>query len=416
MKPKSKKYIPFLKKKSKLLRITFVCLLFFSACTKPNQNHYQFWKNYDSFQKSYRTHSSGNETYFSALAGLLSDEKEKELKRTESGNLYVELGGKQSGNGTWSLQWYPEQKGNYDYYARSEFSPKLWGEKEIYTVERSQISHWKGFLPRDYFVWLNEFAFIVNDPKSFEALKSKSQNLKFLCETMTCSLKQEGGSILLEFSIDDITKKKFPGFYNRTGVRLEKTKMTIDIWDKTNPEDKIKITNLGKTIQFHFPSHPRKQFFLKPGEIRFLGDIEIKSFGITAIISDLEYKLNYTSSANEDKLVGKYVRVGKKEITGRFLYFIPTGVIDFFIPGNIDEFFSDMMTLQVYGTQGRGGAGLQAVYSLQGNTQTNKITTYSEIMRKKFSLYGADDSQKANQDFDFYASWEEAMMKDFKGN
>jgi len=415
MMKKSKSYMPSLK--TFYSRILLFSLLFISIsfCKKPNDAQYQFWKNYDSLQRAIKS-STTNETYLTAQFGGFSQAKEKDLKKTDSGVFYLELGGKLSDSGKWAIDWYPEVTTGLDYFAKVEYTPKLWGQKEIYTVQRSQLSHWNGFLPRDFFLWLNEFVFIANDEPSYQNLKKTSSNLQFLCESMQCHIYDEADWVVLEFILNEDTEKKFPGFYHRTGSRLEKTKLTLEIWDKVHPEDRIHFSNQGKTLQFRLPSHPRKQFFQKPTEIHFLADIEIRSYGITAKIQDLEYNLQYQSLPNEDHLKGKFLKVGKKEITGNLLYIIPTGFLDFFIPGNINEYFSDMMTLLVNGTQGKGGSQLEAIYQRKGNIQTNKITTYSEIMRKKFSLFGNDNSQDAAQDFDFYASWEAAMLKDLKGS
>ncbi|TGN11003.1 LIC10025 family lipoprotein [Leptospira ilyithenensis] len=389
-------------------------LLFLFSCSRPNESHYQFWKDYDSMQRAIKS-STTNETFLTAQFGGFSQGKEKDLKKTNSGIFYLELGGKLSDSDKWSIDWYPETTNGSDYFAKTEYTPKLWGQKEIYTVQRSQTSHWNGYLPRDFFAWLNEFAFIASDEPSYQKLKKDSANLQFLCETMQCHIYDETDWVVLEFVLNEETQKRFPGFYNRTGSRLEKSKLNLEIWDKANPEDRIHLSNQGKTLQFRLPAQPRKQFFQKPIEIHFLADIEIRSYGTIAKIQNLEYVLQYYSLANEDRLKGKFIKVGKKEISGNVLYFIPTGIIDFFIPGNMNEYFSDMLTLLVNGTQGKGGSQLEAVYQKKVNLQTNKITTYGEIMRKKFSLFGNDNSQDAAQDFDFYASWESAMLKDLKG-
>lgn len=405
----------FLKKKYNLLKTLFFTLVFFSFtnCFQKNLNYYQFWKGYDHLQRSIKS-TSKNEILLSALAGSLSEENEAQLQRTAEGYPYLSLYGNIDNQQNWNLHWNEPEPPKYDYLAKVIFTPKLWDEREIYTVERKIIHKLNGYQPRDFFKWLNDFVLAINDHNAYQTLKSKSQNLQFLCNAMQCHVTENAEWQTLEFTINEDTKAKFPGFYQRTGSRLEKTKLNLEIWDRFNPTHKLKITNQGKTIQFHFPVNPPPDYFLSPKEIRFLGDFEIKSFGITVKIQNLEYKLKTTFEKQSDTLDGHFVRIGKKEINGNFFYIIPQGFVNFFIPGNMDEYFNEFFTLLIQGTQGRGGSQIHATFKKTDRGQINSITTYNETKRKRFSLFGGDDSQKASNDFDFYASWEEAMLLDLK--
>lgn len=415
MKTSSKKYMEFLKKKYNLQKSLFFIIVIFtvSNCFQKNQNYYEFWKGYDHLQRSIKS-TSKNEVYFSALAGSLSEENEALLQKTADGYPFLSLYGSIDNQQNWNLNWNEPIPPKYDYLAKVTFTPKLWEEREIYTVERKIIHKLNGYQPRDFFKWLHDFVFAINDHNTYQSLKSTSQNLQFLCSAMQCHVTENAEWHTLEFTINEDTKAKFPGFYQRTGSRLEKTKLNLEIWDKFNPTHKLKITNQGKTIQFHFPVNPPSDYFLSPKEIRFLGDIEIKSFGITVKIQNLEYKLKTTFDKQTDTLDGHFVRIGKKEINGNFFYVIPQGFVNFFIPGNMDEYFNEFFTLLIQGTQGRGGSQIHATFRKTERGQINTITTYNEIKRKRFSLFGGDDSQKASNDFDFYAAWEEAMLLDLK--
>ncbi|XDD46539.1 hypothetical protein AB3N60_00150 [Leptospira sp. WS39.C2] len=405
----------FSKKKFKfyfLINITFfnICLL---NCLHKNIEQYQFWTGYDHLQKAIKS-TAKNEIHFTALAGSLSEESESQLFKNADGFPIVTLTGRKDQNQNWTMRWNELEPKQYDYYANVTFTPKLWGDKEIYAVERKIIHKLSGYQPKDFFQWLNEFVLVVNDHNTYQNLKSSSKNLQFLCSVMACHITETAEWHTLEFTINETTKTKFPGFYQRSGSRLEKTKLNITIWDKTNPTHRLKITNQGKTLIFHFPVNPPKDYFLSPKEIHFLGDIEIRSFGITVKIDNLEYRLKTILENNSDTLHGNFIRIGKKEINGNFFYVIPQGLVNFFIPGNMDEYFDDFFTLLIHGTQGKGGSQIHAKFQRTKQGQVNTITTYNEIKRKKFSLFGNDDSQKASNDFDFYAAWEEAMLGDLK--
>lgn len=415
MKISFKKYMAFLKKKYNLQKYFFFALILItlSNCFQKNENYYQFWKGYDHLQRSIKS-TSKNEVYFAALAGSLSEENESQLQKTPEGYPFLSLSGNVDNQQNWNLHWNEPDPPKYDYLAKVTFIPKLWEEREIYAVEKKTIHKLSGYQPRDFFKWFHDFALAINDHNAYQSLKSTSQNLQFLCSAMQCHVTENAEWHTLEFTINEETKSRFPGFYQRTGSRLEKTKLNIEVWDKSNPTHKFKITNQGKTIQFHFPVNPPTDYFLFPKEIRFLGDIEIRSFGITMKINNLEYKLKTSFDKQTDTLSGHFIRIGKKEINGSFFYIIPQGFVNFFIPGNMDEYFNEFFTLLIQGTQGRGGSQIHATFRKTPRGQINTITTYNETKRKRFSLFGGDDSQKASNDFDFFAAWEEAMLQDLK--
>lgn len=405
----------FSKKKSNLTFLFILLLITFGFhhCLHKNLDQYQFWTGYDHLQKSIKA-TAKNEVYLAALAGSLSDENESQLFKNADGFPIVTLTGRKDQNQNWTMRWNELDPKQYDYYANVTFTPKSWEEKEIYAVERKIIHKLNGYQPKDFFQWLNEFALVVNDHNAYQNLKSSSKNLQFLCSVMACHITETAEWHTLEFTINETTKAKFPGFYQRSGSRLEKSKLNITIWDKTNPTHRLKITNQGKTLIFHFPVNPPKDYFLSPKEIHFLGDIEIRSFGITVKIDNLEYRLKTILETNSDTLHGNFIRIGKKEINGNFFYVIPQGLVNFFIPGNMDEYFDEFFTLLIQGTQGKGGSQIHAKFQRTKQGQVNTITTYNEIKRKKFSLFGNDDSQKSSNDFDFFTAWEEAMLGDLK--
>lgn len=411
----SKKCMEFLKKKYRLENYLILTLILVSVsnCLQKNENYYQFWKGYDHLQRSIKS-TAKNDVYFSALAGSLSEENESQLQKTTEGYPFLSLSGTVDNQKNWNLHWNEADPPKYDYLAKVTFTPKLWEDREIYAVERKIIHKLNGYQPRDFFKWFHDFALAVDDHNTYQSLKSSSENLQFLCSTMACHITENAEWHTLEFTINEDTKAKFPGFYQRTGSRLEKTKINLQVWDKGNPTHKFKITNQGRTVQFHFPVNPPSDYFSSPKEIRFLGDVEIRSFGITVKIDNLEYKLKTSFDKQTDTLDGQFVRIGKKEINGNFFYVIPQGFVNFFIPGNMDEYFNEFFTLLIQGTQGRGGSQIHATFKKTPSGQTNTITTYNETKRKRFSLFGGDDSQKASNDFDFFASWEEAMLKDLK--
>jgi len=404
-------FIKFLRTKSN--KFLYLTLILCVSCQKPNKENFEFWNSYHKFQTTLKD-TTHNQYYLFALNGVISKEKLSDFKLDQNGNPFLELGGIFK-NEQWILTWYPEKNTKYDYYNIVTFVPVNWDSKPIYQVQRQLTSNWNGFQPRHFFFWLNEFLLNLNDKNHYENLKNQIPSFKFLCETFACEFVTEGNYKILKFSFTENTKDKFPDFYKRFGSRLEKTNLIMKIFDKHFPEDVIFISNEKTTIKIQFKNQPRNAFFKHPKDIEIISNIKISSYGLQYEILGLKYNLNLKSMGNKDVLSGKFINFESRKLTGNFLYFIPTGIIDFFIPGNIDEYLSNALTLLVYGTQGKGGAQFKAEYEKFPNYQRNRITSYSEIMQSRFSLFGADSNTKENSKSDFFLQWEHAILKDLSG-
>lgn len=402
-------YMNYLKKNLKNKFFLLLPLLLLCSCLQMNDKQFRYWKDFYSLQSSIK--SSINFSQYLALSGNLTKEREKDLKVNEEGNFYIEIGGKKNLE-NWNFQLYPAKYEKLDYHSKVIFTPAKWEDKEIYTIERETKSNWNGFFPKDFFSWLNLFSLSVVDHQKLLQLKNSLPSFVFLCNTFSCQTTEEAKSILLEFAFNEITESKFPNFAERFGNRLNKTQLEMRIFDEDHPEDQILISNQGKILQFRFPVSPRKEIFKNPRSLLVLTNITIKSYGVTLNIQEIKYRLHLISQKDKDELNGKFLSFKSRKFTGNFLYFIPTGVIDFFIPGNIDEYLSDALKLLIYGTQGKGGSQFKVIYKRIGNSQTNILTTYMESLRNRFSLFGADASQMDNPDQDFFTQWEKNLLLD----
>lgn len=395
------------------LSIYIALTLFNGNCLNPSAEQYRFWKTYDALQTSIQK-SAPSPVLIRALYGGFPEENENLLKKDEFGSYEISLGAKTNSQSQWEVEWNPEPGKSFPYESKTTYTPISWGEKSLYQVERKLKSNWSGFYPSDFFNWLSGFQTILIDSKAFDKLSASSNNLQFLCETFICERKQNEVFTTFSITFSENTKSKFPGFYKKTGGALEKTKLDITILNLENPKEIIKIVNIDKTLIFQFPTESFSKFFKEPSNIEIISQIEINAYGVRVLIERLVYRLSLQKKDSTEILKGRFVSVKSQEITGRFLYFIPTGVIDFFIPGNLNEYLKDALTLLVYGTQGKGGNHFQASYQKTKSGQLNSIQSYAEIQRKRFSLFGANNSEEDKGNFMFFSAWEEAMIKDLK--
>ncbi len=404
----------FSKRKTILRNLFAFCILtIFGNCLKESPEQYRFWKTYDNLQNSIQN-SAPNPIVLRALYGNFQEDNEDLLRKTPEGNFEINIGAKSLSPSTWEVDWNPEPNVSFPYESKTTYSPIVWGEKPLYQVQRKVKSNWSGFFPSNFFQWLSDFHKVIVDENSFDRLKKSSNNLQFLCDTFLCDRKTIDNHTVFSVTFTENTKKKFPGFFKRSGGALEKAKLDISIVNTLNPKENIRIFNIDKTLSYQFPSEPMKSFFLDPANIEITSNIEINSFGIRVFIEKLVYRISLSKKDGLETLKGRFVSVQSQEITGRFLYFIPTGIVDFFIPGNLNQYLKDALTLLVYGTQGNGGNHFQATYQKTKTGQINHIQSYSEIQRKRFSLFGASNSDDEKGNFLFFSAWEEAMMKDLQ--
>jgi len=379
-------------------------------CFQASINQYQYWISYTTVQKELRE-SSPSSIHLRALFGILSKENEEKLRLIEN-SYFVSVGGNPTSLFDWNLTWNPANPEKYNYFAETKFVPKDWDDKEIYQVFRKFRSNWFGFFPSDFVNAIQSSINELRNNATNSKILEKSRTFQFLCETFECSFQIDNEEIIFTFSFSEETKKRFPDFYKFRGSRLEKSTNRILIRNPKRDKDWFVILNNGKVISIKFPKAKDPDYFQNVKDFEIITNIEIKAFGIIVNINQLIYKLNLTKVKNGEILIGKFDSVKSQTISGKFLYVIPTGIIDFFIPGNLQDYLQTATRLQVYGTQGLGGSQFRAKFIRDGKIQQNETEFYAESQRKRFSLFGSDSPEEEKASFLFFAKLEENLLKD----
>lgn len=387
-----------------------IFLLFLSlSCIKPQKTHYSFWKDYYNLQVEIRKLDS-NLSYSKVLSGNYAKDDFAKLQKNETAVSFLSLAGDRK-LGQWNLEWYPDTSKQHDYLFLQTFEQKEWKGNQILLVDRNIKSNWNGFYPKDFFLWLDSFISLVQKEEKIENIYTLSPSIEFLCQTFECYFATNEGYSELEFQFTEKTKSRFPDFYQRFANRLEKSKFKLKITIDKHQNDTLEIFNSPKSIIFHFPKNTDANF-KQPKHIHFEFDIKINAYGVQYDIKGLQYELSVKLDKNIDQLYGKFTKYKERKLQGNFLYFIPTGIIDFFIPGNLDEYLGQSLHLLVYGSSGKGGSHLSAVYEKKGNLQVNQISSHTEIMFSKFSLFGADTNKVVRPENDFFLQWENTLLLD----
>ncbi|MCG6162327.1 hypothetical protein LFX13_19105, partial [Leptospira bandrabouensis] len=88
-----------------------------------------------------------------------------------------------------------------------------------------------------------------------------------------------------------------------------------------------------------------------------------------------------------------------KKISGRFLQIFPPGVVNCFIPGNMEEYFDQLFLLLVQGSEGNGGNKFESESFRSGNTMKVILKSQAEIFRDRFSPFRSSNEKDDEPSF-----------------
>jgi hypothetical protein len=102
------------------------------------------------------------------------------------------------------------------------------------------------------------------------------------------------------------------------------------------------------------PGKPFDTMFSKPWHVDVLGAGNTRILGVTTEMANIRVGMDFTPEADGARLVTSMTEVPMIEVKGRALGIMPTGLIDAFLPTNIDEIMREFMTVACEGNDGKG--------------------------------------------------------------
>lgn len=371
--------------KTKSIRICFhafisICILFlFASCKgKYPKEVSEFWKFFLSAQTALEEDLNYDQRQI--LFGQLSPKTENLTHPLEDGSRILSAWQRQPG--AWETGKFAPAK--YFYKISAKFTPGEFQEDATYKVTRETEYTSAYFSPESIFNYLDA---ISSGKISIQSLQSTALG-KFLCESFDCvfSESEDKKGKIIQVTFSDATESLFPKFYEKNYKRLNQIDFSFQVLNLSSKTLPITISNNGATIRLFIPNSPQGTW-AKTKKVIFRNSFTIRSLGLTVKISNLDNLQEFSPTNTGYTLTGKYLEIPEYSVTGRFLYILPTGIIDFFIPSNIDQYFQDYFTLLVKGSDGNGGQRLFIKTTKSGNTMKVYFRQTSEILQKRFSLF-----------------------------
>jgi hypothetical protein len=137
------------------------------------------------------------------------------------------------------------------------------------------------------------------------------------------------------------------------------------------------------------PGKPFDTMFTKPWHVDIVGSGNTRILGVTTEMANIRVGMDFTPEADGARMVTSMTEVPSIEVKGRALGIMPTGLIDAFLPTNIDEIMREFMTVACEGNDGKGIYGEISMKHAAGqNGNTLHATASLEAIDNVFIRFG----------------------------
>ncbi|RHX87748.1 LIC10025 family lipoprotein [Leptospira stimsonii] len=375
---------------------------------KPSQAGY--WKEYFSYQKTlsneYPTGGIRN-----ALYGNLTSADESFLQEKE-GILSIDFYLHRTDRGFQSVLTTEKVPENSPYKIHVDYFPSSFKDQKTYRMKRRTESILPTFSYLDFFAHVDQLQNFFRSEADLSSRFSKiSIAHRYLCSVSHCDLGRSENYSWLMYELNESTGVKFPEFYKKMLKLLNQVSYRITIFKSGDFLNGIELYNEKNKTFLKIPDTPTG-YWLKPETLHVRVSLFIQAYGLKIDIRSLGYKLRFYSSKNYEKVTGEFSKLPEKKISGRFLQIFPPGVVNWFIPGDIEEYFDNFFTLLVHGSEGNGGNRFESESRRIGNKVKVTLRSEAEIFRERFKLF-----QSTNEKDDappFFEELERILIEDLQ--
>jgi hypothetical protein len=396
-----------LKLKSNLI-VWLIILIFMEACFVRNATHSSFWDNFFSNQQLLIDKYADTDLY-PILFGSLKPEEEKLLFKKED-KLY--LSGyvtKQNNSLTVKIDGKESPAGNDEYFTNVEYTKSEFKGRHTYKMKRKTSFKYPAYTMKDFFHWLEVFSSSVNNEEQLSILDG-SIVYQFLCSEFRCKSELGDNQALLSFALDERMKLQYKTFYTKLSEALGKVKFKVKLFSKSQ---KIgEIYSEGRTL-FTKILHFKKGELQNLENLTLFFEVDLNFYGLRVQVQNLEYHLAMKHSETEEILTGKFPIYPKYKVSGRLFYILPPGLINIFIPQDIESYMSDYFDLLTRSGDSEGANFTTRIKKIEGNLVSVNFESYSEIFQKPFRPLAATKKEK-REGRDFYLDLRNKIVEDLR--
>ncbi len=373
-------------------------------CINKNINQHDYWEQYFSTHNEIRNSSfMGGE--YEILFGGLNPEKEAIMKKNSDGDLYLTTSISKRGDKYYKnteAEIYPSKDDILHIYTK--YSLKQVNSKDTYLIKRTSHFSAKEYTILDFIDWYYFFMYNLND----ESIIKKSNTYTSFCKYYNCSITSSETNLLFVFAPNNKLKDSDFSQYTRMKKFLELTMIDLKI---SAPSGEI-IFKLSNNKDNFIIEIPKLKINEKFGNFQILTSIYLDYYGLKINLLDIGYKFLVEKKASIVYVKGNYNIYPKILISGRLWHILPPGLLDIFIPGNMNDYFKGYFDLLFKGSSGQG-----SFIEITSNVSQGKVDmvaiNQSESYRKPFRIFG-NPVKKEKTPSSFTLEFENAILEDLK--
>ncbi|WP_246048781.1 LIC10025 family lipoprotein [Leptospira sarikeiensis] len=391
-----------------LLLLTFPLI---TDCVRKNPQAADYFEKYFKYQNFIQTEFKDDPVRNILYGNPERDGEEKFYKKddnytlafrlSEEGNRYK----KELSDSPYPV--FPESP--YSIFIKAE--PTEFYTKPIYKITRTVEMISPEISVFDVFPMIEETVEYLRKSESSKVEES-SHLQKFLCHQFDCELRKEGNSIFLTYTISERMKEQFPIAYKKWTKRLNQVAFRFQLFQPGGFDKGWEFYNEGHKLILGIPNSP-KGYWSSPKTLYLRTYLFINIYGLKIDIRGLGYTLKFSRTGNTDTVSGYYSKIPETTIGGRFLSIFPPGAVNFFIPGNMEEYAEGSFKLLVEGSDGKGGTRFETRTKRNGNKTKVLLTSHSEIFRDRFLPFKSSDEDDEPA---FFPELGKSIIKDLRGN
>ncbi|GBF39725.1 LIC10025 family lipoprotein [Leptospira johnsonii] len=364
-------------------------LPFIGNCVRKNPHAADYFERYFKYQDFIQTEFKDDPIRGILYGNPEADSEEKFYKKDG----YLSLSFRLSENGgrfrkelsNSPLSVFPESP--YSIFVKAE--PAEFYTKPIYKVTRTVEMLSPEVSVFDIFPMIEDTVEHLRGSEANQVLEHSSLQ-KFLCHQFDCEIKKEDGEVFLMYTLSERMKEQFPISYKKWNKRLGQVSFRFQLFQPGGFTKGWEFYNEGKKLILGIPNSP-KGYWSSPKTLYLRTYLFINIFGLKIDIRGLGYTLKFNRSGNTDTVSGYFSKIPETTIGGRFLSIFPPGAVNFFIPGNMEEYFEGSFKLLVEGSDGKGGTRVETKTKRNGNKTKVLLTAESEIFRDRFLPFKSSD-------------------------
>jgi hypothetical protein len=383
--------------------IYIILFMVTTNCNNKNSNHYEYWEQYFSAHNEIRNSSFMGSEY-EILFGGLSPEKEAIMKKNTDGDLYLTTSISKRGDKYFKnteSDIYPTKDDIL--HIHTKYTLKQINTKETYLIRRTSHFTGKEFSVIDFIDWYFFFLNNWND----ETIK-KSSTYNTFCRYYICNLSISDTNLIFLFSPNNKLKDSDISQYTRMKKFLELTKIDLKI---NSPSGEI-IFSLSNTKDNFIIEIPKLKTSEKFGNFQIITSIYLDYYGLKINLTDIGYQFLVEKKQKLISLKGNYNIYPKILISGRLWHILPPGLLDIFIPGNMNDYFKGYFDMLFKGSSGLGSF-IEITSVVSQNKVDMVIINQSESYRKPFRIFG-NPPKREKSPSSFTIEFEKSVLEDLK--